>query len=147
MKRHLIAAVTAAALALTTIAATPAAAKNDNDAAKFILGAIALGLIVDQLSRDRDRPRHTPVRPAPHVPPVVHPRPQARFVPAECVYKVPYKQGWRDVVSHRCMHDKGLARYLPTACAQNLKVYGAVRKAYGAVCLSDYGYRIERARY
>lgn len=64
MKSRLIAAVTAAAVALGGLAATPVSAKDhrDNDALKIILGAAAAGLIINELNKNGGNRRAQPAQ-------------------------------------------------------------------------------------
>lgn len=141
MKSRLIAAVAAASLALTSMAATPAQALSDRerDALKIIAGAVILGAIINEAQKDKkEKKRKRDPEPV---------RYRNRIVPAACVYDVKSGKGRRDVVSRACMEDYGLARRLPADCAFEIRTNRGNRLVYGPRCLEDYGYRIEGVRY
>lgn len=168
MKSRLIAAVTAAAVALGGLAATPAAAwsKREQDALKIILGAAAVGLIINEMDkngRDRRAPRSQG-----YVPPFGsgdgyyrdrngydddwrddYNRRKVRRdyrVPAECVYDVRTSNGWRDVVSASCMRQFGLSRDLPRECSFQIRTNGGRSTVYGPNCLESHGWRVAGRR-
>ncbi len=137
MKRHVIATVAAAAIALGGLGATPVAARSDKDekTLALILGIGAAALIYNDIQKKKDRKRRAQN--------VSEQRP---VIPGECVYELRLNGGSRDVVSQRCLGDFGLSR-LPEQCAFDVQGYGGTRRVYGARCLQDEGYRIEGARY
>ena len=149
MKRQMIAFAAATAVALSGLAA-PAEAKNKkNDMVKLLLGAAAVGLLLNQMNQGTAQ--------------AVTPRPQpddwtngnngypypavARSVPAECVMDVTVNGRLREVVSSRCLREFGVASQLPAECAFDIRTNAGTRTVYGPQCLRDYGYRIEQARY
>lgn len=139
MKSRIIAAVAAGAVALSTALATPAAAwsEREQNALAAILGALAVGAIINDLDKDNNKRRHPPRNE-----PV-----RARVIPGECVYQVRTNRGMRDVVSPRCMDEFGLAHRLPAECAFDVRVKGKNRTVYGPRCLGQYGWRVGEARY
>jgi hypothetical protein len=163
MKSRLIAAVTAAAVALGGLAATPADAwsKREQDALKIILGAAAVGVIINQLDKqDRnDRARRAPVHDAPfgyddgyyrdrgdwrrHDDRQVR---RSHRVPEECVYDIRTSNGRRDVVSASCMRQFGLSRGLPRECAFEIRTRKGNTPVYGPNCLESHGWRVAGRR-
>ncbi|MCX7889395.1 MAG: hypothetical protein N2422_06640 [Rhodobacteraceae bacterium] len=134
MKRQLIAAVAAGSLALSGLAATPAAAwgEREQNALALILGLGIAGMIIDNANRDR-RSHHSGSA--------------SRRIPGECVYDIRTGQGLRSVVSKSCVEDYALAR-LPSECAFTVRSHGGGnRVVYGTRCLKDNGFRIEDVRY
>lgn len=162
MKSRLIAAVTAAAVALGGLAATPAhAEKRNNDALKIILGAAAVGLIVNELNKSNRNSRSD--RAQVYVPPFGNDdgyyrqqdgyrdwryddnryrNSRSQRIPSECIYDVRTSDGRRDVVSASCMREFGLSRSLPQECAFQIRTNGGRSTVYGPNCLSRYGWRI-----
>ncbi len=171
MKCRLIAAVTAAALALTTATATPAMADDrSRDALKVLLGAAAIGLIVNEVSKNkrksqksavpvarddydddrqylysRDRDWHRNDRGYGHHKHHGKHGHHARAIPSECVFAIRGHRGHRDVVSARCLREFGVARRLPGRCAFDIRSRWGDRTVYGAQCLRDYGFKIAKA--
>ena len=160
MRRQLTAFVTCLALVVSGLTATAADArgkKNDNDVLKLMLGAAAVGILLNQMNQGQARPVQRPVQ----VPRFANPTPEddsnqyrpyqrpdrSRFIPAECVMQVEVNGRLRDVVSRRCVSEMGLARRMPADCAFDIYTYGGTRTVYGERCLRNYGYRIEAAGY
>lgn len=142
MKRRVIAAITAAAVAISTVAPTTAGAwgRNEQDALKFALGGIALGLILNEATKDqRQTKSYTYQRPTPVR--------GGKVIPGECLYRVKTNAGPRDVVSSSCMADFGLSRNLPRECAFDIRGYDGRSKVYGPRCLGQYGWRVSQSRY
>jgi hypothetical protein len=157
MKRILTAVIAALSLALSSLAVTPALARDrdNDDAAKVILGIAALGLLLNQSNQNRvhdsqnrgffryddngydddDYDRH-------------HNRyGRQRLVPAECLFDVRIDGRYREVLSGRCLGQFGFSRRLPDECAFDIRYRGGYRTVYGPRCLRDYGYRIGSSRY
>ncbi|MCX8509210.1 MAG: hypothetical protein ORN49_10095 [Rhodobacteraceae bacterium] len=149
MSRQLIALTTAAALALSGFAAAPVEAKG-KDAIKLLLGAAAVGLLLNQMNQGQARatPLPSPNRWGNDDSEDDYRYPSAtRSIPAECVMDVTVNGRLREVVSERCTREFGLARNLPEECAFDVRTNAGTRSVYGQQCLRDYGYRIEAARY
>jgi len=139
MKSRIVAAVAVAALALGSITATPAAAlgKNERDALKFALGAVALGLIIKEID-DNKKKKKGKHRYGAH---------GGKVIPEACVYDIRTRDGLREVVSARCVAEFGVSGRLPEACAFDIRTDGGHRTVYGPRCLREYGYRVGDARY
>ena len=152
MKRQMIAAITATALVLSGFVAEPASAKNKNDVLKLLLGAAAVGLLLQQLNGAQARPAGVPA-------PTRRSNrndndwnddgymSQARTIPAECLIEVESNGRLREVVSARCLTAFGVAERIPDNCAFDIRTSAGRRTVYGPQCLRDYGYRVEAARY
>lgn len=144
MKRQLIAIATAAALALSGFAAPAEARSKKNDMIKLLLGAAAVGLILNQMNQGKAEA----VTPLPNPNDWNNRYPAVgRSVPAECVMDVTVNGRLREVVSSRCLREFGGASQLPADCAFDIRTNAGTRTVYGPQCLRDYGYRIEQARY
>ncbi len=147
MKRHMIAAAAALSLALSGMAA-PAAAKDrkDDQLLKLILGAAAIGLVMNQMNGGQ---LFGP-KPAPAPQPAPQPLPSyqtQRLIPGECAMDVMVGGRLRQVVSASCAREFGLTARLPAECAFDLQTTAGVRSVYGPQCLSGYGYRVAQIRY
>lgn len=161
MKRQMIAGATALALVLSSLTVVPAEAKDKNNALKLLLGAAAVGILLNQMNAAQgqnpqgfitQRPRRDSgdwngdnedegYRPGfGHII-------RSGTVPGECLTDVRMGGGLRQVVSGRCLNQFGLAGSLPDECAFDVRTSYGRRTVYGPQCLRDYGYRIDRARY
>ncbi len=152
MKRQLTAFVTIVALALAGAAGTPAEArdKNSDDVIKLLLGAAAVGLLLNQLNKGKPAkamPRRGMTYQDDWDGAGYGQNSRRAQVPAECVLVVTVNGSNREVVSARCMKEFGLSRYLPEECAFGIRTGAGLRTVYGPQCLRDNGYRIEQARY
>lgn len=148
MKRHLIAATAALSLALSGLTAGPVAAKDrkSDDLVKLLLGAAAVGLILNEMNGGRlFQPNRARTAPDPYVPPFG--REPERLIPGECAMDVKINGRWREVISERCVREFGLSRRLPAECAFDIRAEAGVRRVYGPQCLGDHGYRVATIRY
>lgn len=145
MKHRLTALAAAAAVALTTAFAAPATAKSktEDELWKYILGAAAVGILLNEASRDNDRRAFRPG----------HRQDWnrsdgrfRRFIPSQCLLSLRTAGGRRDVVSAGCLADFGLDRGLPQSCALRVRTQYGPRTVYGETCLERNGYRIGQAR-
>ena len=146
MKKQMIAAVTAIALALTSAAATPAMAQSrENDALKVLLGAAAIGLLLSQANKDKrskEKAKVTRHKPYDDWKPRKKKVHHKKYIPAQCVFSVRGHQ----VVSARCLQEYGIARNVPSRCAFVINTSWGQRTVYGSRCLKDRGYRLARYR-
>ena len=154
---RLTATLAAAVLALGTVLPAPAAAMDDKDRRllTLLLGAAAVGVIINEANKNKNRP----------APQVAHRyaddiflfadardcrrarhRWKHRTIPGECVLSLRGSRGPRDVVSARCLTEFGLRRELPAECAFEVDAGWGSRKVYGTRCLRQNGYRIAEAR-
>lgn len=147
MLKLLTTTLSAAALALSGMIAAPAPARAETDEfVKFLLGAAAIGLIMNEASKRQQPPRAAPV-PSRHNPPDYRPQPPRhhdRAVPASCLFDVPGRYGPRPVVGERCVEAWDRRADLPEACAFDIRRGQGERRVYGLECLRDRGYRITR---
>ncbi|MCY1126529.1 hypothetical protein OU426_06660 [Frigidibacter sp. RF13] len=151
MKRQMISLAAAAALALSGMAA-PARAE-DKDVLKLLLGAAAVGLLINQVNKNKNKTDRVTRNPYPYVGDDWtyqgddRNHKKARYIPSECVMDVTVGGRLREVVSARCLKEFGLARKVPAECGFDIRTSVGTRTVYGPQCLRDYGYRIEQARY
>ena len=115
--RRLASLLTGGAVALTLALGTamPTKAERRDDLAKAILGALMVGVLVNDLN---DRPR-SPYR-------VATPRPVQRSV---------------TLYSETCLRREGIDRRLPRNCASSAQILGRDDRVYSAQCLRDAGFR------
>ena len=142
MTKRLTATLAAVAIAATSLVATPAPARAGNDdVIKFILGAAALGFIINETNKRNPSaaraatpaPRHAPVR-----------RNTARSIPSSCLFDIDGRYGPRPVVGKRCVTRWDQNARLPNACAFDIRPGSRSRTVYGLRCLRDRGYRLIR---
>ncbi len=148
----------AAVLAVSSVAVTPArAAPDGEDFIKGAIGIIALGALVNAIEKDRNRrttpsraptyqhydpPRYQPPR---HDPPRGH---ASRELPAQCLFDVRTRDGWRSVYGRNCMEQFGVrVNRLPRDCAFEVRTDHGRNTVYGQRCLVRSGYRVEARRY
>ena len=125
--RRLATALTlgAAVLAIALGAALPAKADKKDDLAKALLGALVVGVIVNELN---DTPRAEPVR---------HPR-----VPATCEISIQGNQRSVSLFPESCLRREGFDYRLPRGCATTARIFGRQDRVYSAQCLQDAGFRV-----
>ncbi|PPB79630.1 hypothetical protein LV82_02646 [Albidovulum inexpectatum] len=151
MKRMMISALAAIAVAMAGLAPAPAlSADRNQEALGVLLGAAAIGLLINEISKDNDKKKvsksgstqtrrlddwktesHRDKRPGRY-----HPR----AIPAACVFPV----GGRDVVSARCMEEFGVRSHLPDGCGFKIRTRWGKRTVYDTRCLRNYGFRFDR---
>ena len=164
IRKTLITATLAAALVFSPLTSAPARA--DNDVGKILLGAIALGVVVNAIEKKRDRDqaeeqsqhvdrgRHQPPygeRPRHgQRPPVEVPgrfRPRNRVLPAQCEFDVRTWDGRTDVLGARCMERAGVrVNRLPNRCEFSIPSPRGPRTVFGKRCLRHEGYTVEARR-
>jgi hypothetical protein len=129
--RSLGALVTGGAVALALIlgAAMPAKADKKDDLAKALLGALVVGVIVNELN---DKPK-----PQPGVEPV-----KSRRVPAVCAISIDGAERSVTLFSENCLRREGFDHRLPRGCANSARIFGRDDRVYSAQCLRDAGFRV-----
>lgn len=172
MKSRLIAAVTAVAIAFTSATAAPAFAdsRTDKQVLTLLLGAAALGLILNESKKKKERRAATVSRDiSPFLPPVGRDRDRRwdrdryrdhdwdrrrghndrrhRLLPARCAYELKNYNGRSRVVSRQCLADYGMHRGLPRECAFEAKGKRGWGTVYGARCLHRNGYKIANIQF
>jgi len=122
----------AAALALALGAALPAKADRSEDLAKALLGALVVGVLVNELDDGRTAaPRGIPPRPA-----------TSRRVPAVCAITIDGAQRSVTLYPESCLRREGLKAGLPQRCASPARIFGRRDRVYSAQCLRDAGFRV-----
>ena len=126
----------AIALALALGAALPAKAEKD-DLAKALLGALVVGVIVNELA---DKPKAG--RPAP---PANKPQPVgSNRVPAVCAITIDGAARSVTLYPESCLRREGINRQLPRTCATQASIFGRADRVYSTQCLRDAGFRVPR---
>ena len=131
--RRLASLLTGGAVALTLALGTamPTKAERRDDLAKAILGALMVGVLVNDLN---DRPR-SPYR-------VATPRPvKSDRVPPTCAITINGVQRSVTLYSETCLRREGIDRRLPRNCASSAQILGRDDRVYSAQCLRDAGFR------
>ncbi|WP_420012534.1 hypothetical protein [Tateyamaria sp.] len=159
ISRQFIAAVAAAAIAITGFSVAPARAGDDDlgKALAALAGLAVLGVVIKN-SRDdkktkhgsdlRDYPRddrgthgvHKRVHPRPLPPRVGH-----RLLPQRCLRSVQGRDGRLRVFGERCLerHYNHVHR-LPERCSTRFRTERGLRYGYRARCLSRHGFQLAR---
>lgn len=167
MMKRLTTTLSAAAVALAGLVAAPAPARADEeDLIKLLLGAAAIGLIVNEANRRgglaaraapppfQGFPQQGFQPPGHRNPPGVRNgqrddwrgdrRDRDRIVPASCLFDLPGRYGPRPVVGARCVNGWDQRAAMPPACLFDVRTRQGERQVYGLECLRDRGYRIVR---
>jgi hypothetical protein len=119
-------------LALALGAALPARADRKDDLAKALLGALVVGVIVNEMN---DKPK-----PAPQV---VSPEPvRTNRVPAVCAITIDGAERSVTLYPESCLRREGFDRRLPRTCANQASLFGRDDRVYSAQCLRDAGFRV-----
>lgn len=137
MTRKLLATVLAASLSLTSVASTPAVAADEEEIARFLLGASALFLIGRAIEDNNTQTRS--------VRPTVDPRPRVnrRALPAECLRRISTNDGPRRYFGKRCLRNNYRhVASLPDRCERLFRTDNGNRRGYGARCLRNRGYHV-----
>lgn len=164
MKSRLIAAFAAVAIVFSSVSASPvfADSKTDKQVLTLLLGAAALGLILNESKkkdrrnagtvwrndqsynpyflRDQDKDRRYDRRRG-------HRNGQDRLLPSICAYELKSYNGRSQVVSRQCLADYGMHRGLPQECAFEAKGKRGWDTVYGARCLRQNGYEIANLQF
>ncbi len=121
----------AVAFAMVLGAAMPVKADKKNDLAKALLGALVVGVIVNELT---DKPKPAPV---------VTPQPvKSLRVPAVCAISIDGADRSVTLYPESCLRREGFDHRLPRGCANTARVFGRDDKVYSAQCLRDAGFRV-----
>ncbi len=115
----------AVALAVGLGAALPAKADQQDDLARALIGALAVGVIVSELN-DRQKPE-----------PVRSPR-----GPAVCAISINGAERTVTLFTESCLRREGFHQRLPRGCANSARIFGREDRVYSAQCLRDAGFRV-----
>ncbi len=162
------ATLAAAAIALTGLTATPAAAQ-DRDLARFLAGAALVAIIATAASRNRaeaERPRHDRRYDNRYddrydsrrenrydnrkdrrygQPPYGNAWGRRAVLPASCAIEVRNRGRNEMLYNPRCLERAGIHR-LPRQCERELRTNRGSRTVLSGPCLQQAGYRVEAGR-
>ena len=152
MKSRLIASVMAAAVALTSVTASPVSANDDIKTRNLVLGLSALAILGavasqnnnqvdrrdnrwdDSRNRDWDNGRR-------------HDDRWRNSLPSACEFRVRTRDGSQQVLGANCLQQHRVAvNRLPNQCEMNIRTNHGTREVFGSRCLERKGYRIEARR-
>lgn len=138
MTRTLSAVGLSLTIFLTSLSATAAPARADEDVAKVLAGLALLGIIAS-VANKRDEPvarKHPPHRP------VVTPRPvpSLKVAPRRCLQKQWTHRGTRTVYAAGCMQHASKSAP-PRACLQAARTKSGPTRFYSPGCLRKHGWR------
>lgn len=140
MFRKLTITVTAAAMALTSFAATPARA-DDDDVAKALaalVGIAIVGKIVHDEKKKKKKKHPGTVKPRPLPPQVTR-----DTIPSRCLREYETSRGWITLYARRCLEKHYLyAHELPRDCKRRVHTYQGKRVGFKPRCLRRWGYRV-----
>ncbi len=134
------ATLAAAAMALTSLTATPAAAQ-DRDLMRFLAGAAAIAIIAGAASRNRADAQ--PPRYGQHQ--RGHARGRQAVLPASCSIEVRNRGRNEQLFNPSCLQRAGFHR-LPRQCERELRTNRGSRTVLSGACLRQAGYRVEAGR-
>jgi hypothetical protein len=117
----------AVALALILATAIPAKAERNEDLAKALIAALAIGALAHELREDDDRDRESGRQPR---------------LPWACAISIEGAKRSVTFISENCLRREGFDRRLPRDCASSAAVLGKRDRVYSAQCLRAAGYRI-----
>lgn len=146
MFRTLAAAAIGLTLAVAPIAAAPAQALDDRQAAGIIAGAVILGLGA-ALSQNGnvDVQVHSG---QPHRGYGRSRRGSVRALPGNCLHHIDTRRGTYSVFGQRCLARSGVnLRHLPRRCETDIRVNRRLARVYEARCLQHNGWRVARRHY
>ncbi len=167
MRTRLIALVSAAAIAVGAAAPASALSEREQNALALILGAVAIGAVINEANKNNTRRAPVTTRGDSgywtdgryrddHGYPTddryrddddQHPKfRKGRTIPYACTFPIRSNGGRQSVVSARCLSEFGIDRHLPRDCAFNVRVGYENRRVYGARCLQRNGFKIAGSR-
>lgn len=144
--RNLVATLAAGAVALTAMVASAvpvSAGQREDDLAKALFAAIAIGAVVNAIDRNNDKRR---VQTAP-VPAPVHQPGFGRgrgVLPQTCAIEISGRDRRATVYPERCLRREGVDGRLPRQCGFDARIYGRTDRVYAENCLLDAGFRLGR---
>lgn len=152
MKRTILTAVTAAALALSPMATAPARAADAHDIIGTILGVAALAAIANELNEDRSPQYGRSSRRVTYDDgrygrngSYDRNRRYAQVLPGECLRVLDGGRTDSIVFPERCLNSNGIrTSRLPQRCESTVRTRQGRLDVYHARCLADAGWRLPR---
>lgn len=173
MRTRLIALVSAAVIAVGAAAPASALSEREQNALALILGAVAIGAVINEANKNSNRRAPVTSRSDSgywtdgrygndrsyeddHGYPTgrgyrTDDDERSRFrkgrtIPQACTFPIRSNGGRQSVVSARCLSEYGIDRHLPRDCAFNVRVGYENRRVFGARCLQRNGFKIAGLR-
>lgn len=155
MKRAILTAVTATAIALSPAAVAPARAADAHDIIGAFLGIAAIAAIANSVKSGSttatrthptrrtyyDTHRRQPYRPTQTQ------RPKANVLPGQCLRVIDGRRSDGIVFPETCLQRNGVAqKHLPKRCETQLRTRSGRQNVYRARCLADAGWSLPRIR-
>ena len=138
MTKRLLATALSAALALTSVSATPVRAADSGEIGRFLLGAGALFIIGSAISNSHSNKRVTVQR---HNHRPTHVAPRRKVVPAACIRHNRFDHGPRRFFGRKCLRNNmANVHRLPSHCLRTVWTNRGQRNVYGARCLRRSGW-------
>lgn len=138
IRKIFIATALATSLAFNPVTVAPAAADSD-DVTKFLLGALAVGVVVHAIKKDRERDAARAAAMAAHA--------AAYRLPARCKFQTHTLHGPANVLGNRCLRREGVnTSALPNSCAFVINSHRGPRTVFGEYCLTQAGYTLAGRR-
>lgn len=153
IRNTLTAAVAATAIAFAGV--TPAAAAPDNnDLLKLIIGLGVVGLLAGAANHSPAQPSQLYVTPRPYPQPQPYPLPQYHplpqpypkpqphpvALPTNCAIKFQTRNGWERGYTTQCLASYGYNRALPANCMREIRTTYGWNRIYGDYCLRQAGF-------
>ncbi|WP_415919208.1 hypothetical protein [Tateyamaria sp. SN6-1] len=145
IQKQFIAAIAAAAIAITGFSAAPARAGDDEAAAAIaaILGLAVIGAVIADKRKDKKHRESVIVHPRPPKP--VPPRVGRKLLPQHCLRSFRTDRGHRQIFGQRCLHRSyDHVHSLPRKCHREFYTDRGWRQGYAARCLDRHGYQLAR---
>lgn len=155
MRTRLIALVSAAAIAVGAAAPASALSEREQNALALILGAVAIGAVINEANKNNNRRAPVTTRGdygywsdgRYRYYDDEHPKyRKGRTIPQACTFPIRSNGNRQSVVSARCLSEFGIDRHLPRDCAFNVRVGHENRRVYGTRCLQRNGFKIAGSR-
>ena len=127
---RIAASLTAAVTVLALLVSSAVPARANDDLAKAVVAAIAIGAIVHSLDKGRATAAPVPEQ-------VRSPR-----VPAVCAIEIEGPRRATTVYPERCLRREGFDFRLPRHCSREARIFGRPDRIYPASCLRDAGFRV-----
>ena len=135
MIKTLTAAALSATIGLTSLGVTATPAQANEDLAKFLFGAIAIGIIAHGINEANSNPA-----------PVTAPRPhrpnRTVTIPSQCERRVSINNRNRNIYRERCLRRNGVPLRRIASCARQGEINGRVATYYRKRCLRRAGHTV-----
>jgi hypothetical protein len=128
------ASLTVAVTVLALLVSSAVPARANDDLAKAVVAAIAIGAIVHSIDKGRAKADPVPEQ-------MRSPR-----VPAVCALEVAGPRRDITVYAERCLRREGFDFRLPRHCAREARIFGRPDRIYTESCLREAGFRVGGGR-